>query len=395
MTGAVVIDAVRTASGRGKPGGGLAHLHPADLLAATLRALVDRTGIDPGRVDDVIVGCVSQAGRQTVNIARNALLGAGFPESVPGTTVDRQCGSSQQAAAFAAQGVVAGAYDMVIAAGVESMSANPIGFAALGEDYAGELVAARYPGGFVGQGISAELVAARWGLAREQLDEFSAGSHRKAATATDAGAFDREIVAIPGLDGTPLTRDETIRPLTTVERLAELPAAFADAAMRQRFPEIHDWTITAGNSSPLTDGASAALIMSEEGASAAGLAPRARFHRFAVVGSDPIEMLTGIIPVTRKILERAGLGIEDIDVYEVNEAFAPVPLAWLRDIGADPDRLNVLGGAIALGHPLGSSGTKLLATLLTALERTGGRWGLQVMCEANGMANATVVERLA
>ena len=384
MSNAVIVDIVRTASGKGKPGGALSGLHPVSLLSSVLDALVARNDLDPALVDDVIAGCVSQAGQQSVNIARNALLGAGFPESVPATTIDRQCGSSQQAVAFAAQGVIAGAYDIVIACGVEQMSRNPIGFATLGEDPFGPEVAGRYPGGLVGQGISAELIAARWGFTREVLDEFSARSHRLAA----ASDFSRDIVEVAGL-----TVDETIRPATTVEGLAGLPAAFRDERYSERFPEI-EWRITAGNSSPLTDGASAALIMSEERAAQLGLTPRARILHNVAVGSDPIEMLTGVIPATRKLLDRAGLGIDAFDAYEVNEAFAPVPLAWQHDLHADPDRLNARGGAIAIGHPLGASGTRLLATLLGTLEQTGGRYGLQTMCEGGGMANATVIERL-
>ena len=384
MSNAVIVDIVRTASGKGKPGGALSHLHPVTLLSSVLEALVARNGLDPAEVDDVIAGCVSQAGQQSVNIARNALLGAGFPESVPATTIDRQCGSSQQAVAFAAQGVMAGAYDIVIAGGVEQMSRNPIGFATLGEDPFGPEVSGRYPGGLVGQGISAELIAARWGFSRETLDEFSARSHRLAAAAD----FSRDILNVAGL-----TVDETIRPSTTVEGLAGLPAAFRDDKYSERFPEI-EWRITPGNSSPLTDGASAALIMSEERAAALGLTPRARILHSVAVGSDPIEMLTGVIPATRKILDRAGLGIDDFDAYEVNEAFAPVPLAWQHDLKADPEKLNARGGAIAIGHPLGASGTRLMATLLGTLELTGGRYGLQTMCEGGGMANATIIERI-
>ena len=385
MSIAVIVDAVRTASGRGKPGGRLSEIHPVDLLAQTLIALVRRSDLDPALVDDVIGGCLSQVGRQSVNITRNAVLAAGFPESVPGTTIDRQCGSSQQAIAFAAQGVIAGAYDVVIACGVEQMSRNPIGFATLGEDPYGPAVAARYPGGLVGQGISAELIAARWKLEREELDAFSARSHRLAA----ASDFSSEIVPV----GPRPELDETVRPTTTAESLEQLAPAFTDEAMSQRFPEI-DWRITAGNSSPLTDGAAAVLIMSEEKAALLGLTPRARFRDFAVGGSDPVEMLTAIIPVTKRILTRAHLGIDDIDTFEVNEAFAPVPLAWQRELHADPERINPRGGAIALGHPLGASGARLLTTMLGTLEQTGGRFGLQTMCEGGGMANATIIERI-
>lgn len=380
MTTAVIVDAVRTPSGRGKPGGALAERHPADLFASVLSALAERNGLDPARVDDVIGGCISQAGTQAVNITRSAVLSAGWPESIPAVTIDRQCGSSQQAATFAAQGVIAGAYDVVIAGGVEMMSRNPINFATLGLDPFGPGVAARYPEGLVGQGISAELVAARWGISREELDAFAARSHRLAASAD----FSRELL---------WGSDETVRPTTTTESLAALQPAFFTEEHAARFPEI-DWSITPGNSSPLTDGASAALIMSEDFALANGFTPRARFHSFAVVGSDPIEMLTGIIPATRRILDRSGLSIDDIDIAEINEAFASVPLAWSREFNLDPAKLNPLGGAIALGHPLGASGTRLLATLLTGLEQSGGRLGLQVMCEGAGMANATIIERL-
>lgn len=382
MTTAVIVDVVRTASGRGKPGGALSAYHPVDLLSTVLTALVERTGIDPGIIDDVIGGCISQVGQQSVNVTRSAVLAAGFPESVPAVTIDRQCGSSQQAATFAAQGVIAGSYDVVIACGIEMMSRNPINFATMGEDPFGPRVHARYPDGLVGQGVSAELVAARWGLDRSTLDEFSARSHRLAASAD----FSSEIVG-------DLTVDETIRPATTVESLAGLNPAFRTDELAERFPEI-GWRITPGNSSPLTDGASAALIMSEEKALALGLTPRARFHGFSIAGSDPIEMLTGIIPATHRILDRTGLAIDDIDTFEVNEAFASVPLAWQQEFGVDLERLNPRGGAIALGHPLGASGTRLLATLLTTLEQTRGRYGLQTMCEGAGMANATIIERL-
>jgi acetyl-CoA acetyltransferases len=396
MTSAVIVDVVRTATGRGKPGGALHGVHPVTLLTTAIRALVDRTGIDPAVVDDVIAGCVSQVGDQGVNIARNAVLAAGLPESVPATTVDRQCGSSQQAAHFAAQGVLAGAYDVVIACGVESMSRVPMLSNVVGGDPFAAL-ASRYPEGLVGQGISAELIAARWKLDRTTLDEFAARSHQRAAAAAAEGAFANEIVpvTVTAADGTTTQHvtDQTVRPSTTVEGLAELKPSFYDPGLAQRFPEI-GWHITPGNSSPLTDGASAALIMSEEKANALGLRPRARFHTFAVAGSDPLLMLTGIIPATQKVLARSGLSIEDIDAYEVNEAFAPVPIVWQREFGADPAKLNPRGGAIALGHPLGASGTKLLATLVNYLEATGGRYGLQTMCEGGGMANAMIIERL-
>ncbi|MFE3187658.1 thiolase family protein [Nocardia sp. NPDC059240] len=388
MTSAVIVDAVRTPSGKGKSGGGLSEVHPATLLSGVLQHLVERTGIDPALIDDVIGGCVSQSGEQAFNISRTAALAAGFPESVPATTVDRQCGSSQQAAHFAAQGVIAGAYDIAIACGVESMSRVPMFSSAQGQDANRGPLAHRYPDGLIQQGIAAEVISARWKFDRAALDEFAARSHRLAAATAASGGFDHEIVPA----GT-LTADETIRANTTVEGLAGLKPAFMDAEFKARFPEI-EWSITPGNSSPLTDGASAALIMSEDKATQLGMRPRARFHSFSVTGDDPLLMLTAVIPATRKVLARAGLTIDDIDVYEVNEAFAPVPLVWAREIGADPAKLNPRGGAIALGHPLGASGTRILTTMLNHLEQTGGRYGLMTMCEAGGLANATIIERL-
>ncbi|ELB88318.1 thiolase family protein (plasmid) [Rhodococcus opacus] len=397
MTHAVLVDVVRLASGKGKPGGALSGTHPVELLAHVLRTLVERTGIDPAQVDDVIGGCVQQAGEQALNISRTALLSAGFPDSVPATTVDRQCGSSQQAAHFAAQGVIAGAYDIVIACGVESMSRIPMGTAPMGRDASGPGIAARYPEGLVNQGISAELIAAKWKLDRDTLDAFSAQSHQRAADAAAKGLFDKEIVPITVTNaaGETVTHlvDETVRASTTAEGLSGLKPSFYTEKDAARFPEAQ-WHITPGNSSPLTDGASAALIMSEEMASKLGLTPRARFHSFAVAGDDPVFMLTAPIPATKKILAKSGLSIDDIDAYEVNEAFAPVPLAWAHEFGADPAKLNPRGGAIALGHALGSSGTRLLGTLVNQLEATGGRYGLQTMCEGAGMANATIIERL-
>ncbi len=391
MTRAVIVDAVRTASGRGKPGGALSSIHPVNVLAQTLNALLARTGVDPALVDDVIAGCVSQAGDQALNIARNAVLTAGFPESVPATSVDRQCGSSQQAAHFAAQGVIAGAYDIVIACGVESMSRVPMGASSLGGEPTAPL-AARYPDGLINQGVSAEVIAARWGFSRAQLDEYSARSHALASTGAASGHFAGEMVPITLPDGSIHLVDETVRATTTAEGLAGLRPSFADEGLAARFPEIN-WSITPGNSSPLTDGAAAVLIMSEERALALGLRPRAAFHSFAVTGSDPLLMLTGVIPATRKVLDRAGLSLSDMDTYEVNEAFAPVPLAWAKELGADLTRLNPSGGAIALGHALGASGARLLTTMLTNLESSGGRYGLQTMCEGGGMANATIIER--
>ncbi|WP_400994197.1 thiolase family protein [Agromyces sp. GXQ0307] len=387
---AVIVDVVRTPVGRGKPGGMLSGVHPVDLLAGVLTAIVDRNDLDPGTVDDVIGGCVSQIGEQSYNITRNAVLAAGFPEHVPGTTIDRQCGSSQQAATFAAQAILAGQADIVIACGVESMSRVPLGSSAAGADPYGSRLKARYPDGLVGQGVSAELIAAKWGFSRDDLDAFAARSHELAATARESGAFATEVVPVAGVDR---LVDETVRPGTSAESLAGLNPAFRTDALAERFPEL-DWRITPGNSSPLTDGASAALIMSADAAEKLGLTPRARFRAFSVVGSDPLYMLTGVIPATAKVLERAGLTHDDIDAYEVNEAFASVPLAWLAETGAEPGKLNPRGGAIALGHALGSSGTRLLTTLVNHLEATGGRYGLQTMCEGGGMANAYVVERV-
>ncbi|MDQ1402546.1 MAG: acetyl-CoA acyltransferase [Actinomycetota bacterium] len=391
MATAVIVDAVRTAGG--KRNGKLRGWHPVDLAAETLKALVERNGLDPALIEDVIMGCVMQVGEQGLNVGRNAVLAAGFPESVPSTTVDRQCGSSQQSAHFAAQGVIAGAYDIVIAAGVEVMSRVPMGASIQsgpGMPF-GPAVMARYAsvGGLVPQGISAELIADKWGLSREDLDGFAAQSQQRAAKASDEGRFDNEIIAIKSRDDNGaetddvVSRDEGIRPDTTVESLAKLKPAFKP-----------DGKVTAGNSSQITDGAAAVLIMSEEKANALGLKPRARFHTFALAGVDPVTMLTGPIPATSKVLERAKLSLDDIDVVEINEAFASVVLAWEKEHHPDMSKVNVNGGAIALGHPLGCSGTKLMATMLNELERTGGRYGLQTMCEGGGMANATIIERL-
>ncbi|WP_285033633.1 acetyl-CoA C-acyltransferase [Mycolicibacterium sp. lyk4-40-TYG-92] len=386
---AVIVAAVRTPVGKGKANGALHEVLPADLLAHSLRSVVERTGVDPVLVDDVIAGAVTQAGDQAANIARNALLGAGFPESVPGTTVDRQCGSSQQAISFAAQGVLAGSYDAVIAAGVESMSRVPMGAAVLpGSNPFGAGLAERYPEGLVPQGISAELIAARWNFSRTQLDEFSAASHEKAARAAKDGLFDNELVPVAGL-----AADEIIRPGTSVETLSGLKPAFYSDAYAARFPQIR-WEITPGNSSPLSDGSAAVMITSGAFARSHGLTPLARIHTMTAVGSDPLYMLTGVIPATEKVLARSGLSLSDIDLFEVNEAFAPVVLAWAADTGADLAKTNVNGGAIAIGHPLGASGARIMSTLVNALDQRGGRYGLQVMCEGGGMANATIIERL-
>ncbi|NRH34468.1 thiolase family protein [Rhodococcus sp. MS13] len=388
MRDAVIVEAVRTPIGKGKANGALHGINAVDLLAHSLKAVVERTGIDAALIDDVIGGAVSQVGEQSQNVTRTALLAAGYPESVPGTTVDRQCGSSQQAVHFAAQGVIAGAYDIVVAAGVESMSRVPMGSSSVGRESLGVGFEERYPDGLVPQGISAELIAAKWGLSRTQLDEFSASSHRKAALATESGYFTKELATLPQL-----SVDEAIRPGTTVETLAGLRTAFESDYYAQRFPQI-DWSITAGNSSPLSDGSSAVMITTSEIAAKLGLTPKARLHSFAVAGDDPLYMLTAVTPATEKVLARAGLTISDIDLFEVNEAFAPVVLSWAADTGVDLSKVNVHGGAIALGHPLGGSGTRIMTTLVNAMEQRGARYGLQTMCEAGGLANATILERL-
>ncbi|ROO87992.1 acetyl-CoA C-acetyltransferase/acetyl-CoA acyltransferase [Actinocorallia herbida] len=398
---AVIVEAVRSPLGRGRmakgerPGGSLSELHPVDLLAQVLRGLVDRSGIDPDLVEDVIIGCVSQAAEQAFTPGRLAWLGAGLPDCVPGVTIDRRCGSGQQAIEFGAHGIIAGAYGAVVAGGVESMSRVPMGSARLDADVFGAGVAERYAPGLIGQGVAAELVAARYGISREEMDEYAARSHARAAAA--AAVMAREIVPVtaPGADGEAraVASDETIRPGTTVEALAALRPSFTDAAALGRHPEI-TWSVTAGNSSQITDGAAALLLMSEELAGRLGLRPRARIVATAVCGSDPVMMLTGPIPATEKVLARAKLSLEDIDHVEVNEAFASVPLAWQRHFGFDGDRLNPSGGAIALGHPLGASGARLTTTMLGALEASGGRYGLQTMCENGGMANALIIERL-
>ena len=392
MPEAVIVDAVRSPMGRGKQGGALSTVHAVDLLAAVLTGLVERTGIDPGTVDDVMVGCVGQAGEHSATPGRQAWLAAGYPVHVPSVTIERKCGSGQQALEFAVQSIVAGANDIVIAAGLESMSRVPMGSARMGADPHGPGVRSRFPD-LVPQGVSAELVADKWGLTRAQLDEYSARSHERAAATAAAGGFDDEIVPVTTPEGTVVSVDESIRPGTTVEKLGTLKAAFGTDEMHERFPSI-DWKVTAGNSSQITDGASALLVMSAERAAALGLRPRARIVASSVVGDDPVLMLTGPIPATAKALARAGMTIDQIDAVEVNEAFASVPLAWQAEFGVDETKLNPRGGAIALGHPLGASGARLMTTLLNHLEQTGGRYGLLTMCEAGGMANATIVERL-
>ncbi len=391
MTTAVVVDAVRT--GGGKRNGKLRGWHAVDLASESLKALAERNDLDPALVDDVIMGCVMQVSEQSLNVGRNAVLAAGWPESVPATSIDRQCGSSQQAVHFAAQGVMAGAYDVAIAAGVESMTHTPMG-ASVVRDFGfpfGPRMMARYAekGGLKGQGIGAEMIADQWGISRDDLDAFSLQSHQRAARATEEGRFENEIIPVVVKDEEGnetdelLTKDEGIRPDTTLEKLAGLKPAFKE-----------DGKVTAGNSSQITDGSSAVLIMSEEKANALGLRPRARFHAFALAGVDPVTMLTGPIPATTSVLERAKLTMDDIDAVEINEAFASVVLAWEKEHHPNMETVNPNGGAIALGHPLGASGGKLLGTLLNELERTGGRYGLLTMCEGGGLANATIIERL-
>ena len=389
---AVIVDAIRTPMGRGKPGGSLSELHATDVLKPVLTALIERNRLDPGTVDDIIAGCVSQAGEQSAGVGRFAWLAAGYPDHVPSTTIDRKCGSSQQAVHFAAQGVMAGAYDIVIACGVESMSRVPMGSARIGQNPFSPGVLARYAPGMIGQGVSAELVANKWNISREELDAYAAQSHQRAAAARAAGHFKNEIVAVDTPAGT-VAEDETIRAQTTAESLAQLKVAFASDDMKARYPQL-DWRVTAGNSSQITDGAAGLLIMSERMAAKLGLKPRARFVGFDVIGDDPLMMLTAPIPATRRVLEKTGMNAGAIDHFEVNEAFASVPLAWQREFKVDPARLNPCGGAVALGHPLGGSGARLMTTMLHALERSGGRYGLQTMCEAGGMANATIIERV-
>ena len=387
-TSAVIVDAVRTPVG--KRGGMLKQWHPVDLAAELLKSLQQRTGFDPAIVDDVVMGCVMQVGEQAANVGRNAVLAAGWPESVPGTTIDRQCGSSQQAAHFAAQGVIAGAYDVVVAAGVEVMSRVPMGASFAEGKFGlpfGPAISLRYQsqGGLVPQGISAEMIADKWNISRDDMDRFALLSQQRAARATAEGRFDSQVVPVRGADGQMAALDEGIRE-TSLEKLGSLKPSFRTLEEGGR--------VTAGNSSQISDGASAVLIMSEKRAKELGLRPRARFAGFSVAGDDPRYMLTAPIPATRKVFDRTGLSMADMDITEINEAFASVVLAWEKELRPDMDRVNPNGGAIALGHPLGCSGTRLLATLLCELERTGGRYGLQTMCEGGGMANATIIERL-
>jgi acetyl-CoA acyltransferase len=381
MRDAVIVEAVRTPVG--KRNGGLSGVHPADLSSHVLTALAERSGIDPAVVEDVVWGCVGQVGEQTFDIARNAVLGAGWPESVPGVTLDRQCGSSQQAVSFAAASVIAGHYDVVVAGGVESMSRVPMGMSAAGQVPFGAGFLERYAGQRPNQGIGAEMIVDRWGLSRSQLDEFSLASHEKAAVAQDEGRFEGEIAAVPAPDGVSVAADEGVRRGGTLDKLAQLKPAFRE-----------NGTITAANSSQISDGAAALLITTSEKAAELGLTPIARVHTAVVVGDDPVIMLTGPIPATALALKRSGLSVNDIGVFEVNEAFAPVPLAWLAETGADPARLNPNGGAIALGHPLGGSGARIMTTLVHHMRATGARYGLQTMCEGGGQANATILELL-
>ncbi len=381
MRDAVIVDAVRTPTG--KRNGALSGVHPADLSARVLQALAERSQLDPALVDDVIWGCVSQAGEQTFNIARTSVLAAGWPESVPGTTVDRQCGSSQQAVHFAAAGLVAGHYDVVVAGGVESMSRVPMGFAMGDADPLGQLYKARYGQEFPNQGIGAEDIGERWGISRQQMDEFSLASHEKAAAATDSGRFDSQIAPVTLDDGTVVSVDEGIRRGGTMEKMVSLQPAFREGG-----------SVTAGNASQISDGSAALLMMTAEKAAELGLTPIARVHTAVLAGVSPMPMLHAPMPATEKALAKAGLKASDIGAYEVNEAFASVPLAWLTEIPAEEKALNPNGGAIALGHPLGGSGARLMTTLVHHMRDAGIRYGLQTMCEGGGQANATILELL-
>lgn len=381
MAEAVIVEAVR--SPVGKRGGGLSGVHPAELSAQVLNGLAERAGIDPEIVDDVIWGCVMQAGEQALDIPRTAVLTAGWPETVAGVTVDRQCGSSQQSLNFAVAGVIAGHYDSVVAGGVESMSRTPMGSSlANGGNPYSENFKARYEK-TPNQGIGAEMMASKWGLSRTDLDQFSLNSHEKAAAAQDAGVFEDQILGIKDQDGNVVLKDEGIRRGTTLEKMGQLKPAFSE-----------DGVIHAGNSSQISDGSAALLVMSAEKAKSLGLKPLARIHTATLAGADPVMMLSAPIPATQKALKKSGLSVDEIGVFEVNEAFAPVPMAWLKEIGADEKKLNPNGGAIALGHPLGGSGARILTTLLYHMRDNGIRYGLQTMCEGGGQANATILELL-
>ena len=399
MREAVIVEAVR--SPIGKRNGSLLQTHPVDLLAHVLQELVTRAGVDPGLIEDNITGCVSQIGEQSLNVGRNSWLAAGFPEEVPSTTVDRQCGSSQQSIHFAAQGVMAGAYDLVVASGVENMSRVTMGSSINGQNPFGMQLPIRYEGKLVPQGISAELIATKWGLTRDELDDFSYRSHIRAARATKEGYFSTEItpIKVTAESGEQLLEhDEGIRFEPDRAKMGTLPASFQNPSFEEMFPGQINWVVTAANSSQISDGASAVLIASREKAEELGLTPRAKFLSFSLAGDSPILMLTAPISATRKVLERAGLTLDDIDQVEINEAFASIVLAWKKELGiADEwfdEHVNPNGGAIAVGHPLGATGAKLMTTLVHQLERTGGRYGLQTMCEGGGMANATIIERL-
>lgn len=381
MRDAVIVEAVRTPVG--KRNGGLSTVHPVDLSAHLLRSVEERTGIDPVVVDDVVWGVGAQVGDQSFNVARSAVLAAGWPESVPGVSLDRQCGSSQQAVHFAAAGLVAGHYDVVVAGGVESMSRVPMGASAEGGEPYGPRMIARYDGVVPNQGVGAEMIAERWGFTRTELDEYALGSHDRAAAAIDAGRFAAQIAPVTLEDGTVVDTDEGVRRGGTVESLGQIRSAFKE-----------DGTVTAGNASQISDGGGALLMTTSVKAAELGLTPIARVHAAVLAASDPVIMLTAPIPATEKVLAKAGLGLQDIDCFEVNEAFASVALAWLAETGADREKLNPNGGAIALGHPIGGSGARIMTTLVHHLRDTGGRYGLQTMCEGGGMANATIVEAL-
>ena len=397
---AVIIEAVRTPIG--KRNGSLKDFHPVDMLAEVLKEVVNRAGVDPGLIEDNITGCVSQVGEQSLNVGRNGWLAAGFPETIPSTTVDRQCGSSQQSIHFAAQGVMAGAYDLVVASGVENMTRVPMGSSTMGANPFGQQLWARYEGKLVPQGISADLIATKWNITRDESDDFGYRSHVRAARATREGFLKREILPLKvtgeGGEQVLLDHDEGIRMEPDREKMSTLQPAFKADNFEQMFPGQLNWTVTAGNSSQISDGASAVLIASREKAEELGLTPRARFLSFSLAGDSPILMLTAPIPATRRVLERAGLNLEDIEVVEINEAFASVVLAWQRELQVPEDwfqdHVNPNGGAIAVGHPLGATGAKLMTTMLHELEGRGGRYGLQTMCEGGGMANAAIIERL-